>query len=51
MAGTEILGESIYFPMKDLNLLIIKGLVASKATGQGPAGETLTMSSGERARK
>lgn len=30
MAATEIFGESIYFSMKDLNLLIIKGLVQAK---------------------
>lgn len=49
MAGTRILAEPIYFPVKDLNLLIIKGPAQVKLPGRAPAGETLTIPSGKRA--
>lgn len=51
MAGTKIFAESIYFPVKDLNLLTIKEPVQVKLLDRVPAGETLTMSSGKRAGK
>lgn len=51
MAGTGIFAESIYTPVKNFNLLTIKGPAPVKLLDRVPAGEILTVSSGKRAGK